>query len=133
MYKAIKDNKIIAISDTDSQFKFMVKDSVEIDEEHTTADYTMVGSEYVLNDDEKAIKLKKEQVRAIREQYFADYVDWYQSKPLMWNEMTEQEKTDIAGYRQYLKDYTKEEKWWEQNPMNFDEWKETELKPKEVI
>jgi len=124
MYKAIKDNKIIAISDTDSEFKFMIKDGVETDSEHTSADYVMVGSEYVLNDNERAIEVKKEQVRDVREQYFADYVDWYQSKPLFWEEMTDEERADVAGYRQYLKDYTKSEEWWEQNPMDFETWKQ---------
>lgn len=125
MYKAIKDNKIIAISDIDNEFKFMVKDSVETDAEHTTADYTMVGSEYALNDDEKAIEIKKEQVRAVREQYFTDYVDWHQSKPLLWEELTEEEKTDIANYRQYLKDYTSQPEWYLANPMDFDTWKKS--------
>ena len=39
MYKAIKDNKIIAISDTDNAFEFIVKDSVVEDTEHTIDDY----------------------------------------------------------------------------------------------
>lgn len=51
MYKAIKDNKIIAISDTDSDFICLVKDEVVEDTEHTVADYTMYGSEYLLNED----------------------------------------------------------------------------------
>ena len=72
MYKAIKDNKIIAVSDTDNVFKFMVKDSIEVDEEHTSTDYTMVGSEYVLNDNEKAIKQKNKERVAELKQYLAD-------------------------------------------------------------
>lgn len=48
MYKAIKDNKIIAISDTDSEFLCLVKDTVEIDETHTTADYDQYNGEYLL-------------------------------------------------------------------------------------
>jgi acetyl-CoA acetyltransferase len=66
---------------------------------------------------------KQKSVRAVREQYFIEYVDWYQSKPLLWDEMTEEEKQDIADYRHYLMDYTKQEDWWEQNPLNFEEWK----------
>lgn len=73
------------------------------------------------------IEAKKTSVRAVREQYFADYVDWYQSKPLMWEEMTDEEKQDIADYRHYLMDYTKEENWWEKNPLNFEEWKNANL------
>lgn len=48
MYKAIKDNKIIAISDTDSEFLCLVKDTVETDETHTTADYDQYNGEYLL-------------------------------------------------------------------------------------
>ncbi len=48
MFKAIKDNKIIAISDTDSEFFCLVKDSVESDQEHTTADYDQYNGEYLL-------------------------------------------------------------------------------------
>lgn len=51
MYKAIKDNKIIAISDTDSEFVCLVKDGVVEDTEHTTDDYTMYNNEYLLNED----------------------------------------------------------------------------------
>ena len=72
---------------------------------------------------EKDLADKQTQVRAVREQYFSEYVDFYQSKPLLWEEMTEEEKQDIADYRKYLMDYTKEENWWEQNPLNFEEWK----------
>lgn len=48
MFKAIKDNKIIAISDTDAEFFCLVKDSVETDDEHTTADYDQYNGEYLL-------------------------------------------------------------------------------------
>lgn len=48
MYKAIKDNKIIAISDTDNEFVCLVKDSVETDETHTTDDYDQYNGEYLL-------------------------------------------------------------------------------------
>ena len=48
MYKAIKDNKIIAISDTDKEFPCLVKDAVETDETHTTTDYDQYNGEYLL-------------------------------------------------------------------------------------
>lgn len=48
MYKAIKDNKIIAISDTYTEFPFMIKDSVIEDTEHTLADYDQYNGEYLL-------------------------------------------------------------------------------------
>lgn len=51
MYKAIKDNKIIAISDTDNEFFCLVKDEVVEDTEHTSEDYTMYVDQYLLNED----------------------------------------------------------------------------------
>lgn len=75
---------------------------------------------------EKDLQDKKDKVYAIREDYFEKYVDWYQSKPLLWEEMTEEEKTDIANYRIYLKDYTLEDEWWEREPLTFNEWKAEE-------
>lgn len=51
MYKAIKDNKIIAISDTDSEFFCLVKDSVEEDTEHVSTDYAEYNGEYLLLSD----------------------------------------------------------------------------------
>lgn len=77
---------------------------------------------------EKDLQDKKDKVYAIREEYFEKYVDWYQSKSLLWEEMTEEEKTDIANYRIYLKDYTLEDEWWEREPLTFDEWKSIQEK-----
>ena len=51
MYKAIKDDKIIAISETDSLFKTMEKDSVIEDTEHTRKDYVQYNGEFLLKDD----------------------------------------------------------------------------------
>ena len=48
MYKALKEGKIIAISDTDSEFKFLVKDGVVEDIEHTCEDYEQYNGEYLL-------------------------------------------------------------------------------------
>ncbi len=48
MFKAIKDNKIIAISDTDNEFYCLVKDEVVEDTEHTVDDYDQYNGEYLL-------------------------------------------------------------------------------------
>lgn len=73
-------------------------------------------------DENELLERKKEQVRSVRQQYFETYVDFYQSKPLYWEELDEETKQHISDYRQYLKDYTKNENWWEQNPKTYDEW-----------
>ena len=33
------------------------------------------------------------------------------------------EKQSIADYRVYLKDYPNSEKWWENKPLTYEEWK----------
>lgn len=35
---------------------------------------------------------------------------------------TEEEKNKIAEYRQYLRDYTKEENWWMAEPLKYEDW-----------
>lgn len=66
MYKALKENKIIAISDTDSEFKFLVKDSVVEDTEHTAEDYEQVNGEYLLKQD-VPVDYQNEQIRQQRQ------------------------------------------------------------------
>ena len=51
MYKAIKDNKIIAISDTDSKFPCLVYDEIVEDAEHTELDYGQYNGEYLFKED----------------------------------------------------------------------------------
>ena len=50
MFKAIKDNKIIAINET-GEFPCLVHDSVEEDTEHSVSDYLQVNGEYLLKSD----------------------------------------------------------------------------------
>jgi hypothetical protein len=66
MYKAIKDNKIIAISDTDNEFFCLVKDEVVEDSEHTVSDYAEYNGEYILQKD-YPIDAHNEQIRAERQ------------------------------------------------------------------
>lgn len=73
MYKAIKDNKIIAISDTDSEFFCLVKDTVETDETHTTADYDQYNGEYLLKSEIPAPTHEEQSEK--REQAYKDEVD----------------------------------------------------------
>lgn len=48
MYKAIKDNKIIAISDIDNEFPCLIKDEVIEDTDHVRDDYDQYNGEYLL-------------------------------------------------------------------------------------
>ena len=125
MFKAIKDNKIIAINET-GDFPCLVYDSVEEDTEHTVVDYMQVNGEYVLVSSAEAIEQKKAEVRAVRNQYLKQYVDDRAKSPFMWNEVSEEEKALIGEYRKYLMDYPETEGWWEQNPLTFEEWKQNQ-------
>lgn len=71
MFKAIKDNKIIAINET-GEFPCLVHDSVEEDTEHTVADYMQVNGEYVLTSSAEAIKQKNKEHIAELKQFLAD-------------------------------------------------------------
>ena len=61
---------------------------------------------------------KEEMVRDVRNGYLAD-TDFTQ---LADAPFTEEEKASYAEYRQYLRDYTKGEDWWEQDPATYEEW-----------
>ena len=121
MFKAIKDNKIIAVNES-GEFPCLVHDSIEEDTEHTVADYMQVNGEYVLTSSAEAIEQKKADVRAVRNQYLKQYVDDRAKSPFMWNEVSEEEKALIGEYRKYLMDYPETEGWWEHNPLTFEEW-----------
>ena len=75
MFKAIKDNKIIAINET-GDFPCLVHDSVEEDTEHTVSDYMQVNGEYVLTSSDEAVEQRK--VERIAElQSLLNETDWY--------------------------------------------------------
>lgn len=120
MFKAIKDNKIIAINET-GDFPCLVHDNIEEDKEHSVSDYMQVNGEYVLTSSAEAIEQKKADVRAVRNQYLEKYVDPKQLV-LVWNSLTEDEQKGYTDYRKYLLDYPETDGWYEQNPKTFEEW-----------
>ena len=123
MFKAIKDDKIIAITES-GDFPCLVYDSIEEGAEHQLSDYIHCDGQFVLTSSDEAIEQKKADVRAIRNQYLKQYVDDRAKSPFMWNEVPEEEKALIGEYRKYLMDYPETEGWYESNPMNFGEWKQ---------
>ena len=73
MFKAIKDNKIIAISETDSKFLCLVKDFVVEDNEHTFEDYDQYNGEYLLKSEIPAPTIEEQkEKRAIAYQQEVD-------------------------------------------------------------
>lgn len=65
MFKALKDNKIIAINEI-ANFPCLVYDEVVEDTTHTPADYEQVNGEFLLKQD-VPIKYQNEQIRAERQ------------------------------------------------------------------
>ena len=119
MFKAIKDDKIIAINDS-GEFPCLVHDSIEEDTEHQLSDYIHCDGQFVLTTSNEAIEQCKEQVRSVRNRYLeqtdkfliADYP------------ITDEEREQYKAYRVYLRDYTLKDEWWLANPKTFEEWSE---------
>lgn len=74
MYKALKDEKIIAISETDSEFPCLIRDEVQEDTTHTIEDYEQVDGEYLLKQD-IPIDYQNEQIRQQRQQRYESESD----------------------------------------------------------
>lgn len=125
MFKAIKDNKIIAINET-GDFPCLVHDSVEEDTEHQIADYIHCDGQFVLTTSDTAIEQCKEQKRAERDAKIETY-EWrlsrYERQKAINVETTDTEETylDLCRYIQYLRDITKQDKWWELELKEFEE------------
>ena len=118
MFTALKDNKIIAINDS-GEFPCMVYDSVEEDTEHQLSDYIHCDGQFVLTVSDEAIEQRKEQVRAVRNQYL-EQTDKFL---LVDYPITSTQKTKYKQYRAYLRDYPdSSEDWFKHEPMSFDEW-----------
>ena len=118
MFKAIKDNKIIAINDS-GEFPCLVYDSVEEDAEHHVSDYVHCNDQFVLTTSNPAIEQYKEQVRAVRNHYL-EQTDKFMIADYP---ITLTQKTKYKQYRAYLRDYPdSSEDWFKHEPMSFDEW-----------
>ena len=117
MFKALKDDKIIAVNESD-EFPLMNYDSLEEDTEHQLSDYIHCDGQFVLTVSDEAIEQRKEQVRAVRNQYLKQ-TDKYMIADYP---ITSTQKTKYKQYRVYLRDYTLTEDWFEHEPMSFSEW-----------
>ena len=117
MFKAIKDNKIIAINDS-GEFPCLAPDRVDEDTEPQLSDYTPCDGQFVLTVSDEAIEQRKEQVRAVRNQYL-EQTDKFMIADYP---ITSTQKTKYKQYRAYLRDYTLTEDWFEHEPMSFADW-----------
>ena len=118
MFKALKDNKIIAINES-GEFPLLNNDSVEEDTEHSVSDYMQINGEYVLTSSDEAIEQKKAEVRAVRNQYL-EQTDKFMIADYP---ITNDERELYKQYRAYLRDYPdSSEDWFKHEPMSFAEW-----------
>ena len=117
MFKAIKDNKIIAINDS-GEFPLLNHDSVEEDSEHSISDYLQVNGEFILTVSDEAIEQRKEQVRAVRNQY----LEQTDKVMLVDYPITDDERELYKQYREYLRTYPECRDWYKANPKTYDEW-----------
>lgn len=152
MFVAIRDNKIIAISEKkeiinhtedgdiiqditgEALFPCLEFDEVIEDTEHTVNDYTLCNVEYLLNSNEKVIEQqnieKSNQVKSIRNQYLSDTLarcDRYEKQKAIGLDTTESEDTyrNYLLYLQYLRDVPQSENFPNIEVLTFDKWKET--------
>ena len=117
MFKVIKDDKIIGVSENEPVL--LDKYEVQKDNEYIISDYTQVNGEYVLVSSDEAIEQKKAEVRSVRNQYLE------QTDKFMISDypITSTQKTKYKQYRAYLRDYPdSSEDWFEHEPMSFSEW-----------
>ena len=119
MFKAIKDNKIIAINDS-CKFPCLVHDRVEEDTEHQLSDYIHCDGQFVLISSAEAIEQKKDDVRAVRNQYL-EQTDKYMITDYP---ISDDERELYKQYRVYLRTYPETEGWYENPPKDFSTWKE---------
>lgn len=117
MFKAIKDNKIIAINET-GEFPLLNCDIVEEDTEHSVSDYTQINGEYVLTSSAEAIEQKKADVRAVRNQYLKQTDEFM----IVDYPITNEECESYKQYRTYLRTYPESKDWYKANPKTYSEW-----------
>ena len=117
MFKALKDDKIIAINET-GDFPCLVHDSIEEDTEHQLSDYIHCDGQFVLTSSDEAIKQKKAEARAVRNQYL-EQTDKYMITDYP---ISDDERELYKKYREYLRTYPECQDWYKANPKTYDEW-----------
>ena len=117
MFKIIKDNKIMGVSENEP----VLLDNYEVQEdtEHSVSDYMQINGEYVLTSSAEAIEQKEDDVRAVRNQYLE------QTDKFMITDypITDEERELYKQYRVYLRTYPECRDWYKANPKTYEEWK----------
>ena len=116
MFKIIKDNKIMGVSENEP----VLLDNYEVQEdtEHSVSDYMQINGEYVLTSSAEAIEQKEDDVRAVRNQYL-EQTDKYMITDYP---ITDDERELYKQYREYLRTYPECRDWYKANPKTYEEW-----------
>lgn len=117
MFKAIKENKIIAVNDS-GKFPCLVYDEVQEDNEHNVSDYIEASGEFVLKNEQKGLEVLTEEKRAIRNQYLTDS-DKYMLPDFP---ITEEERALWVNYRVYLRNIPEQPEFPNIEVLTFEEW-----------
>lgn len=98
MYKALKDNKIIAINES-GEFPCLIYDEVVEDTEHNKEDYAQYEGEFLLKEDIPAPSI--DEIKALRAEAYLIEVDPITShiQRLRDEEGTEQEIAELINER----------------------------------
>ena len=100
--------------------EYLVLTQSEVDSIYKGMNVKLSKGKYVIYWTEEQ---KKNNVRKVRDSYIYKYVDYYQEKPLLWEELSEENKNQIKNYRIYLLNYPQSsDKWYEKNPLTFEEF-----------
>jgi hypothetical protein len=98
MYKALKDNKIIAVSDTDQNFFCLDKDEVVEDAERVADDYEQYNGEYLLKSEIPApTKEEQEQERANAYASEIDPLHARKARKTILGEWTEEDEAEYVA------------------------------------
>ena len=117
MFKALKDDKIIAINDS-GEFPCLVYDSVEEDIEHQLSDYMHCDGQFVLTSSAEAIEQKKTDVRTVRNKY----LEQTDKVMLVDYPIADEERELYKQYREYLRTSPECQDWYKANPKTYEEW-----------
>ena len=63
------------------------------------------GTRIITSDEQPSTEHMWNKVRAGRDQLLEKYVDWYQSKPLVYDALASIQRSQLAAYRQALLDF----------------------------
>lgn len=122
MFYTIQNNSILTAENEHALSRFY--DNVKkLPDDYQVNKYIVENGALILNPNWEKIEIENKQktVREVRNSYLADTDKYMLIDFPITDEMREQYK----AYRQYLRNYTNNDNWFEIDPSSFDEWSQT--------